>query len=120
MKYQSGLGPPDLKLLVEAIEDRAKWFPNNTFMRYPPPDWEATGYRSLSWRQYLDGINKTAHWLDEQLGCVDTWGSFETVAYAGPNDARYAFIFPAVIKTKRKVGQKNLFLPWMNIVVAFH
>lgn len=104
MATHSGLSQPEFKLVAQAIHDRAKWFPDNTFMRYPPPDWDVAGYRSLTWRQYLDGINKLAYWLDEQLGRVEAWGTFETVAYSGPNDPRYAFILPAVIKTKRKVG----------------
>jgi len=104
MESQTELEPRDLKLLVEAIQYRARWSPDNTFMRYPPPDWETTGYRSLSWRQHLNSINKIAHWLDEQLGRVDAWGAFDTVAYAGPNDVRYAFIIPAMVKTKRKVS----------------
>ncbi|CAN8104285.1 unnamed protein product [Discula destructiva] len=93
----------NFKVLVEAIQERAAWYPDNTFMRYPPPDWETTGYRSITWSQYLNGIDKTAHWLDEHLGGPAAWGTFDTVAYAGPNDVRYAFLLPAVVKTKRKM-----------------
>lgn len=94
------MGSP-YKPLVVAIQEQAKWFPSDTYMRYAPADWETKGYRSIIWRQYLDGINKIAHWLDAHLGGPSS--TYDTVAYSGPNDVRYAFLWPAMIKTGRKV-----------------
>lgn len=88
------------RLFVRALEEKAKCAPNHTFIRFPGEDWETKGYSTITWRQYLDGINKVAHWLDKQLG---TSVNNDTVAYMGPNDARYAFVWPALIKTNRKV-----------------
>lgn len=88
------------KLLVKLIEEKAKWTPNHTFVRFPGEDWETQGYSTITWRQYVDGINKVAYWLDDQLG---TSKNNDTVAYMGPNDVRYAFIWPALNKTYRKV-----------------
>lgn len=90
----------DGKLFVRSIEEKAKWIPNHTFVRFPGKDWETKGYRTMTWRQYLDSINKVANWLDAQLG---TSTSNDTVAYMGPNDVRYALIWPALNKTGRKV-----------------
>jgi len=87
-------------LLISAIEEKVKWLPNETYMRYPAPDWEVQGYRTLTWANYGDSINKVAFWLDETLG--KTTGN-ETVAYLGPNDLRYALLLPAVVKTGRKL-----------------
>jgi hypothetical protein len=92
------------KLLVSAIEEKAKWLPNNLFMRYPGPDWETKGYETISWIQYADAINKVAYWLDDQLGPA---AESVTIAYFGPSDPRYAVIVPAAIKTGRRVSRKQ-------------
>ena len=85
------------KLLVNAIEEKAKWVPNDTFMRYPGSDWETKGYETISWVQYADAINKVTYWLDEKLG--QATGN-DTIAYFGPNDPRYANMIPAAVKTE--------------------
>lgn len=88
------------KLFVRKIEEKAHLIPTNIFARVPRDDWETNGYRSITWKQYNDGINKIAHWLDETLGkSVNN----DTVSYFGANDIRYAFIFAALNKTNRKV-----------------
>jgi acyl-CoA synthetase (AMP-forming)/AMP-acid ligase II len=88
------------KLLINIIEDKAKRMPDDTFMRYPGTDWEIQGYKSISWSQWARAIDKIAYWLDTNLGSLT---ESETFAYFGPNDARYAFLIPASIKTGRKV-----------------
>jgi acyl-CoA synthetase (AMP-forming)/AMP-acid ligase II len=89
------------RLMTEIIDEKAEWIGDHTFMRYPAPNWEVDGYRTMTWRQYADAINKIAYWLDERLG---TSQDNDTIAYLGPQDARYVFILPAVIKTNRKVS----------------
>ncbi|ORY14274.1 hypothetical protein BCR34DRAFT_479781 [Clohesyomyces aquaticus] len=93
---------PDISqdLLVNIIEYKAQWLTGHTFMRYPAVNWKEDGYRTLTWGQYSDTINKVAHWLDEKLGELPQG---QTVAYLGPSDARYSIILPAVIKTNRKI-----------------
>jgi long-subunit acyl-CoA synthetase (AMP-forming) len=91
---------PGGKLFIRAIEEKAQWIPNDTFMRYPPKNWETKGYQTISWGQWAKAIDKVAYWLDSQLGKAEESG---TVAYFGPNDARYAIITPAVIKSGRRV-----------------
>lgn len=92
--------PYGLKLIVQLLQERAAHTPNHTYIRYPGPSWEEKGYTTVTWRQYLDAVNRIAHWLDETLG-PDS--NNDTVAYSGPNDIRYGLILPAVIKTNRKV-----------------
>ncbi|OHE97129.1 hypothetical protein CORC01_07570 [Colletotrichum orchidophilum] len=88
------------KLFVRKIEENARLTPTNIFARVPLDDWQTNGYRSITWKQYNDGINKLAHWLDETLGTsVDN----DTVSYFGANDIRYAFIFAALNKSNRKL-----------------
>ncbi|WQF87950.1 Putative AMP-dependent synthetase/ligase domain, AMP-binding, ANL domain-containing protein [Colletotrichum destructivum] len=94
------MASPSEKLFVRKIEQNARLIPTNIFARVPLDDWETNGYRSITWKQYNDGINKIAHWLDETLGkSVDN----DTVSYFGANDIRYAFIFAALNKTNRKL-----------------
>lgn len=88
------------KLLLHAIEEKAKWCSQHTYMRYPTSNWETEGYQIITWGQYARSIDKLAYWLDEQLGKTD---QNDTVAYFGPNDPRYGVIVPAAIKTGRKV-----------------
>ncbi|EHA50195.1 hypothetical protein MGG_03422 [Pyricularia oryzae 70-15] len=88
------------KLFVRKIEEKARLTPSNIFARVPLPNWETNGYRSITWKQYNDGINKIAWWLDETLGkSVNN----DTVAYFGANDIRYAYMFAALNKTGRKL-----------------
>ncbi|TLD06517.1 uncharacterized protein PgNI_08285 [Pyricularia grisea] len=88
------------KLFVRKIEEKSRLIPSNIFARVPLPNWETNGYRSITWKQYNDGINKIAWWLDETLGkSINN----DTVAYFGANDIRYAYIFAALNKTGRKL-----------------
>ncbi|KAF2464690.1 acetyl-CoA synthetase-like protein [Lindgomyces ingoldianus] len=93
------------QLLIEVVEEKAKWLKHHTFLRYPADKWKKNGYSIMTWGQFADAINKVAHWLDQQLGkSMDN----EAVAYLGPSNARYSIILPAAIKTNRKEGIKNL------------
>lgn len=112
------------ELFVRKIDEKAKWMPHHTVVRFPNgPDWETAGYRSLTWRQYADGINKVANWLDDKFGkSADN----DTIAYIGPSDMRYCFIFSALNKTNRKVSTpctrsklKKKFEPHMTITVPY-
>jgi hypothetical protein len=91
---------PPPKLLIHAIEEKVKWTPNDTFMRYPRLGWETRGYDIISWTDYANAINKVAFWLDEKLGSAT---DIDTFAYLGPSDPRYAIIVPAAIKAGKKV-----------------
>lgn len=93
--------PYGLKLFITMIEEKAALIPSHTWLRFPGEGWENSGYTTVTWRQYLNGINKVAHWLDETLGKSS---DNDTVAYAGPNDIRYALIWAAVVKTGRKAS----------------
>lgn len=98
---ENGVEHPSGQLIVHAIEEKARWIPSNMFMRYALEDWEQDGYKTITWKQYANAIDKMAFWFDEQLGkAVDR----ETVAYFGPNDPRYAILVPAIAKNGRRVS----------------
>lgn len=88
------------RLLAKVIDQKAERITNDVFLRYAGPDWEAEGYKSMTWSQLAEAVNKAAHWLDENLG-KDV--NLQSVAYVGPNDARYFFLLVAVMKTSRQV-----------------
>ncbi|KAF5017645.1 hypothetical protein F66182_10410 [Fusarium sp. NRRL 66182] len=94
------MAPASERLFVRKIEQNARLTPTNIFARVPLDDWETNGYRSITWKQYNNGINKIAHWLDETLGSS---ADNDTVSYFGANDIRYAFVFAALNKSNRKV-----------------
>lgn len=93
---------PGQELYLTKIDQKAHWMPHHTFARVPHPNWETDGYRTVTWRQYADGINKIAHWLDTTLG--KSMSEIDTVAYLGPNDLRYAFIMASLNKSNRRVS----------------
>lgn len=99
---EENAGYPSVKLLMQAMEDKAKWTPQDTIFRSPLANWEVSGYRTITWKQYVNAVNKLAYWLDETLGKATN--GIETVAYFGPDDARYAIIVPVCIKTGRRVS----------------
>jgi acyl-CoA synthetase (AMP-forming)/AMP-acid ligase II len=91
--------------LLAVLEEKAKSIGDHTYLRYPTDNWETEGYRTMTWRQYADSVNKVAYWLDQQLGGCQPG---DTVAYMGPSDARYAIIYLATMKTGRKVCSASL------------
>ncbi|KAF2107873.1 hypothetical protein BDV96DRAFT_505460 [Lophiotrema nucula] len=93
----------DSRLLIKIIDEKAKLIPTHTFMRYPCEDWEENGYQTMTWKDLAGAVNKVAYWLDEQLGNST---NNDTIAYLGPNDARYIIMLAGTIKSNR-----NLFIP---------
>ncbi|KAF2263763.1 acetyl-CoA synthetase-like protein [Lojkania enalia] len=88
------------KLLVQIIEEKAKWTPGHIYIRYPSKNWETDGYRSITWADFADSINKASFWLDHQLGKSKNQ---DTIAYLGPNDIRYSILLSAAVKSDRKL-----------------
>ena len=83
------------RLLPTLIDELAKEAPDRVYVQYAGPDWESNGYRNLTYGQLSSAVDGVSHWLDEKLGPSQ---DFETLAYWGSTDARYAFLFVAAIK----------------------
>lgn len=88
------------RLLIRLIDETAERTPEAILIRYAGPDWETAGYKTITWKQLAGAVNKAAYWLDERLGVGRTY----TIAYLGPNDARYYFLLGGAIKTRRRVS----------------
>lgn len=91
------------RLLANVIDAKAKTIPTTPWLLYAPSSlWEQEGgFRTITWSQFANAINKAALWLDENIP-RETPGR-ETIAYLGPNDARYYILMVAVAKSKRTV-----------------
>ncbi|KAL2009196.1 hypothetical protein VTN00DRAFT_7390 [Thermoascus crustaceus] len=87
------------RLLVKVIDENAERTPEVILIRYAGSDWETAGYKTITWKQLAGAINKAAYWLDARL-CI---GRTHTIAYLGPNDARYYFLLGGAIKTGRRL-----------------
>lgn len=60
---------------------------------------------NISYAEFANAVNRCAWWLEDKLGTVP---GFPTVAYAGPNDIRYAILTLAAVKTGYNVGGYSL------------
>jgi acyl-coenzyme A synthetase/AMP-(fatty) acid ligase len=89
------------RLLPAIVDQVAKQSPGKTYAQYPDRDWQRKGYRNLCFGQVAKAVDKMAFWLDENLGIAK---NFETFAYYGSKDLRYAFVVLAAIKTGRKAS----------------
>ncbi|KAI0401682.1 acetyl-CoA synthetase-like protein [Xylaria palmicola] len=89
--------------LIHLIPDElAEAVPEHPLFSFSKTENPRDGFRDVSARCFANAINRTAWWLEENLGRPS---DFETVAYIGSNDIRYLlFLFAAI-----KVGYKMLF-----------
>jgi hypothetical protein len=88
--------------MATTIDNIASSDPHRPWISIPRNDDDLTkGFIDISFKQFSNGINHAAAWLDSRLG--PTTGSFETFAYEGPKDARAYIITVAAVKVGRKV-----------------
>ena len=118
--------PYGRRLLPQVLDQIADAEPSRVYARYACAnaleDWDTNGtnpYRSLTFADVAKAVDRVAWWLDENLGSRTgeanghengaqnlNWlerNEFETFAYSGADDLRYAFLLMAAIKTGRKV-----------------
>ena len=90
---------PQPRLLVNAIDEKAKSISNSPWLLYANSSaWEHEGgYRTITWEKFSHAINRTALWLDENI--PRTAPGRQTIAYLGPNDARYYILIVAAAKS---------------------
>lgn len=96
---------PQPRLLVNAVDAKAINIPDSSWLLYARSSlWEQEGgYRTITWKQFANAVNRTAFWLDDNL--PRTKSDRQTFAYLGPNDARYYILIVAAAKSKRRVGR---------------
>lgn len=92
------------RLVANAIETKAKTIPDAPWLLYAKSSsWEQEGgYKTITWKQCANAINKMAHFLDENIPRQSK--GRQTITYQGPNDARYYIMMVAAAKSKRTVS----------------
>ncbi len=89
-------------LLPTIIDNRAHADPERLFCAYIEPKLASVeeGLRKVTYGQFANAVNRCAWWLEQELGKSQ---NFETLAYVGPSDIRYAIVTLAAVKTGHKV-----------------
>ena len=90
------------RLIPQLIDERAIINPHGPVWSVPKSSNLADGFRDISYHQVARAINKTAWWIDEQIGKSTT---FENLAYFGPPDLRYSILTVAAQKTGHTVSR---------------
>ena len=92
------------RLLPHVVDELAVTDPERNFAIYQITANAKDGFRYVSMRELAGAVNTAAWWIKETLGQST---NFETIAYVGPSDIRYAIILLAAIKCRFKVGCQN-------------
>ncbi|ATY63408.1 Male NAD-binding [Cordyceps militaris] len=90
-------GPYGRRLYVHVVDETARAEPDGTWIYAPRSSVARDGWRAITWWQHANAVNRTANWLVERLG-KPAPKSFPSLAYVGPNDARYLVLFAAGVK----------------------
>ena len=91
------------RLIPRLIDERAISNPQGPVWSVPHSLNLADGFREIGYDQVARAINAAAWWIDEKVGKSTT---FETLAYLGPPDLRYAILTIAAHKTGHTVSRK--------------
>ncbi|KAF4631099.1 hypothetical protein G7Y89_g7043 [Cudoniella acicularis] len=105
--------PGKRDVLVNIVNYRARKCPEALFAEYPISSTAYDdGYREINYADFANAVNGAASWMEEHLG---RGRNFETLAYIGPNDIRYA----ALVLGAVKAGYKLLLLSPENSIAAY-
>lgn len=94
--------PGPKRLLVRVVEYNAEYYPTRIYATFPRNGELENGFQDLNFRDLANAVNRAAWWLDSLLGPKNE--GFETFAYIGAKDIRYAILALAAIKTGRKAS----------------
>ena len=94
---------PDMRLIPNAIDERARTNPNAVFASIPISSCVADGFRDVTYSEYANAINHAASWLENVLG---ESASGEKIGYIAPSDLRYVILAVAAVKVDRQVKNR--------------
>ena len=87
-------------LLPTVIDDRARLEPERLYCAIiKTPDLK-DGFITVTYGDFANAVNRCSWWLKEKFG---QGRNYETLAYVGSTDLRYAIIALAAAKTGHKV-----------------
>ncbi|KAF2272516.1 uncharacterized protein EI97DRAFT_207907 [Westerdykella ornata] len=86
--------------LPALVDDIAKRDPRRVCLSFPRSRNFAEGFQDITFHTFANAINKTAHYLQREIGRSSM---FETVFYMGYPDVRHYIVLIALMKTGHKV-----------------
>jgi acyl-coenzyme A synthetase/AMP-(fatty) acid ligase len=90
------------RLIPHVIDDIAHEDPLREAFQFPRTDNPKDGWRSLTFKEYANAINRCA-WMIVKTCGEAAENSFPTIAYIGPQDARYVVMIFAAVKVGYRV-----------------
>jgi hypothetical protein len=87
------------RLLAAVVDETAKSNPRKTFASIPKSSDLSDGWRDISAVEIAHAVDYVAWWIKNTIGISE---GFETLAYLGTSDVRYAVFCLAAIKTGYK------------------
>ncbi|OLN85756.1 Iterative polyketide synthase CazM 8 [Colletotrichum chlorophyti] len=105
------------RLLPQIVDEIAKSEPNREFFSVPRSSNPKDGWKPVTFKQIANAVNRIAQRIIDKRGKPEP-GSFPTLTYIGPNDARYMIITLACIKAGYKallISPRNSFEGQMNL-----
>ena len=94
--------PYGSRLLPQVVDKLSRTDPKRVYATFPLSSDLSRGFRDVTMREIAKAINKLAWWIRMKLGRSTV---FETIAYIGPSDLRYAIVFLAAVKCGYKVSE---------------
>ncbi|KAK1493730.1 thioester reductase domain-containing protein [Colletotrichum cuscutae] len=105
------------RLIPQVLDEVAKSEPNREFISVPRSSNPQDGWKPIFYKQIANAVNRIAQRIIDKRGKPEP-GSFPTLTYIGPNDARYMIIMIACIKAGYKallISPRNSFEGQMNL-----
>ncbi|KXH65933.1 thioester reductase domain-containing protein [Colletotrichum salicis] len=105
------------RLIPQVLDEVAQSEPNREFFSVPRSSNPQDGWKPISYKQIANAVNRIAQRIIDKRGKPEP-GSFPTLTYIGPNDARYMIIMIACIKAGYKallISPRNSFEGQMNL-----
>lgn len=100
--------PLGKRLIPHIIDDFAQNEPNREAFQIPRSANVQDGWKVVTFKEFANAVNHAAHRITEICGKPEN-GTFPTIAYIGPNDARYVVMMVGAIKAGYKVRHD---IPW--------
>ena len=92
--------PYGSRLLPQVVDELARSNPNRIYATVPRSADFSQGFLHVTMLQISQAVNDCAYWLEHSIGRSTV---FETLAYMGLSDLRYAIVFLAAVKCGYKV-----------------
>lgn len=92
------------RLLPQIIDANAQNEPEKIYALVPLSADVTQGFRKITYKELASAVNVIAWWIHREIGHSD---NFETLAYIGASDIRYAIFFFAAIKCGYKVRRSR-------------